>query len=195
MAERAGVPTETGSDSPRAPAPGPDGDRRRLLGGTGAATFLMTLLSGPVFGSQRCAAPSSFASMPASQYGPPQVCVGRAPAYWKDPRRLDQWPLPYRAKTVFDAFFEPSPYPRETSLLEVLEKEGRPPDDVARHAVATLLNVAKGWVPVLTVISVQGIWRRYINTGGGTTGYFEPTRGAKWFHDDIVAYLRSTMPV
>ena len=143
--------------------------------------------------------------MPANQYGPPQVCVGRAPAYWKDPRRLDQWPPPYRADTVpgprghqatrFDALFEPSPYPRETSFLEMLEREGRPPDDVARHMVATLLNMAKGWVPVLTVISVQGMWRRYINTGGGTTGYFEPTRGTKWFHDDIVVYLRSTMPV
>lgn len=90
--------------------------------------------------------------------------------------------------------FALSPYSSATSLLEVLEKDGGPTDDVARHMVASLLNAAKGWVPVLTVISVQDIWRRYMHTGGGAAGYFEPTRGAKWFHDDIVVYLRSTMP-
>jgi hypothetical protein len=195
MAEPAGVPTNAISDPPPLEPPGADRDRRRLLGGATGAATLLTLLSGPVFGSQRCAAPSSFASMPASQYGALQVCVGRPPAYWKDSRRLDQWPSPYRAKTRFDELFEPSPYPRATSLLEALEKEDGPPDDVARHMVATVLNVAKGWVPILTVISVQGIWRRYMATGGGATGYFEPTRGTKWFHDDIVVYLRSTMPI
>lgn len=195
MAERAGVPTNATSDAPPNAAPGADLDRRRLLGGaTGAATFL-TLLSSPVFGAQRCAAPSSFASMPASQHGGQQVCVGRPPAYWKDPRRLDQWPSPYHSKTRFDDPFAPSPYLSATSLLQALEKEGAPPDDVARHMVATLLNAAKGWVPVLSMVSVQGIWRRYMATGGGATGYFEPTRGTKWFHDDIVVYLRSTMPV
>jgi hypothetical protein len=206
MAERTGVPTNVTSDTSRDPASGADRDRRRLLGGgIGAAPFVMTLLSRPVFGSQRCLAPSSFASMPTSQFGGPQVCAGRGPDYWKDPRRLDQWPSPYRARSIagprpheatrFDAVFALSPYPGTTSLLEVLEKDGGPTDDVARHIVATLLNVAKGWVPVLTVVSVQGIWRRYMHTGGGAAGYFEPTAGAKWFHDDIVTYLRSTMPV
>ena len=195
MAERAGVPTNAISEASPDPAPGADPDRRRLLGGaTGAATFL-TLLSGPVFGAQRCVAPSSFTSMPASQYGVPQICMGRPPTYWKDPRRLDQWPSPYHAKTPFDEPFEPSPYPRATTLLDALEKEGAAPDDVARHMVAALLNIARGWVPVLNVISLQGIWRRYMATGGGATGYFEPTKGTKWFHDDIVVYLRSTMPV
>jgi len=89
--------------------------------------------------------------------------------------------------------FALSPYSSATSLLEVLEK-GRRADRRCRYMVASLLNAAKGWVPVLTVISVQGIWRRYMHTGGGAAGYFEPTRGAKWFHDDIVVYLRSTMP-
>lgn len=167
-----------------------DRDRRRLLGGgIGAAPFVMTLLSRPVFGAQRCAAPSSFASL----HGQPEVCAGRAPAYWKDARRLDQWPSPYRARTRFEALFALSPYSSATTLLEVLEKNAGPTDDVARHMVATLLNIAKGWVPVLSIVSVQGIWRRYMHTGAGAAGYFEPTKGAKWFHDDIVMYLRSTM--
>ncbi len=72
---------------------------------------------------------------------------------------------------------------------------GGPPNDVARHIVATALNIAKGWVPVLTLIVIQGIWKDYMNTGGGTAGYFEPTGGVKWYHDDIVKYLTSTMPL
>jgi hypothetical protein len=91
--------------------------------------------------------------------------------------------------------FALSPYPSLTTLLEVLDKDSSPTDDVARHIVAALLNVAKGWVPVLTVVSVQGIWRRYMRTGGGTAGYFEHTPGVKWFHDDILVYLKSTMPL
>jgi hypothetical protein len=48
---------------------------------------------------------------------------------------------------------------------------------------------------VLTVPVLQGIWSEYINTGGGTVGYFEPTAGVKWYHDDIVTYLLSTQPL
>jgi hypothetical protein len=72
---------------------------------------------------------------------------------------------------------------------------GGPPDDVARHIVATALNIAAGWVPVLTIATIQGIWKQYMLTGGGTAGYFEPTAGVKWYHDDIVNYLLSTMPL
>jgi hypothetical protein len=91
--------------------------------------------------------------------------------------------------------FSLSPYPRLTTLLDVLNKEDGPNDEVARHIVASLLNVAKGWVPVLTIVGVQGIWRRYMHTGGGATGYFEHTPGVKWFSSDIVVYLKSTMPL
>jgi hypothetical protein len=195
MAERAGVPTNEASNSPSDPAAGADRERRRLLGGLSATPFLTTLVSPPAFGQQRCTAPSSFASIPTSHHEPPQACLGRPPAYWKDAKRLDQWPAPYQATTRFETVFSLSPYQSATTLLRVLETDGGPPDDVARHIVATLLNVAKRWVPVLTIVSVQGIWRRYMQTGGGAAGYFEPTAGIKWFHDDIVVYLRSTMPV
>ena len=70
-----------------------------------------------------------------------------------------------------------------------------PPNDVARHIVATVLNIARGWVPVLTIPKIQGVWQQYMSTGGGVAGYFEPTAGVKWYHDQIVAYLLSTMPL
>ncbi len=75
-------------------------------------------------------------------------------------------------------------------MLQVLEMGGGPPNDVARHIVAALLNVASGWTPVLTISRVQDIWNEY-----ATKGYYEPTAGVKWYHDDIVNYLLSTMPI
>ncbi|HVC11499.1 MAG TPA: hypothetical protein VNE59_07675 [Burkholderiales bacterium] len=64
------------------------------------------------------------------------------------------------------------------------------PFDIARLLIASLLNVAQGWVSVLTAPLVQDIWTEYM-----TKGYFEPTAGVKWYHDDIVSYLGSTQPV
>ena len=172
--------------------------RRRVLRGLGASPILMTVVSRPVLGHSRCAPPSSFESMPLSHETAPG-CAGRTPVYWRDPRRLDQWPEPYRAEgqraTRFDAVFALSPYPGHTTLLRVLTMDDGPTDEVASHVVATVLNVAKGWVQVLSVPGLQALWRRYMRTGGGTAGYFEPSPGGKWFHDDILVYLRSTMPL
>jgi hypothetical protein len=178
--------------------------RRRLLtGGMGTAPFLLTLVSRPVLG-QVCTTPSGFVSMPTSVHGTPQTCLGRTPGYWKQTQSFSDWMLPYfptkvsgpggHAATLFTQVFNPTPYASSATFLDVLNMQAGPPNDVARHVVATILNIARGWIPVLTVPQVQGIWQQYMNTGGGTAGYFEPTAGVKWFHDDIVAYLVSTMP-
>jgi hypothetical protein len=133
--------------------------------------------------------------MPTSEHGKPQFCIGRTPGYWKQSQHFDQWPLPYRpvAKngqpaTKFKDVFTPSgPYTTKT-LLEVCGMGGGPPNPVGRHIVAALLNAARGWTPVLTVDAVKGIWSSYIQLG-----YYEPTAGVKWYHDQIVDYLTSTM--
>lgn len=139
--------------------------------------------------------------MPTSQHGEPQVCLGRTPGFWKQSQKFPEWPSPpyypvvtgpYQA-TRFNQVFNPTPYPSATTFLQVLEMGGGPPNDLARHIVASALNIAKGWVPVLTLSQIQGMWLQYMNTGGGGIGYFEPTAGVKWYHDDIVNYLTSTM--
>jgi hypothetical protein len=92
--------------------------------------------------------------------------------------------------TLFDSVFfsvSPSPYQGFT-LLDVLEMGGGPPNDVARHIVAALLNAAAGLTPVLNVQEVQNMWEEY-----ATHGYYEPTAGIKWYHEEIVDYLMSTM--
>ena len=180
-------------------------DRRRLLqAGLGAAP-LMTLLSRPALGSGngfQCFSPSGFVSMPTSQHGTPKTCSGRTPGYWKQSQHFNDWKPPFyptttskHKATLFKDWFTPTPYASTLTFLQALDLMGGPPDDVARHIVATALNIARGWVPVLTIAVIQGIWKQYMLTGGGTAGYFEPTAGVKWYHDDIVNYLLSTMPL
>lgn len=196
-------------DSPEPPW---GANRRRFLRTSlGAAPILMTLVSRPVLGGGggnlggggQCFTPSGFVSMPTSQHGQGYTCSGRTPGYWKNcdvGTGGHSWPSPYYPTTIsgnwghqatkFTDVFSPSPYPGSTTLLQVLEMGGGPPNDVARHIVAALLNVASGWTPVLTISRVQDIWNEY-----ATKGYYEPTAGVKWYHDDIVNYLLSTMPI
>ena len=147
-------------------------------------------------------------SMTTSQHGTPQVCIGRTPGFWKQDQKFPEWPSPPyypttqsgrggHSATTFNSVFSPSPFPSTWTFLDELRTEdigyGGPPHDVGRHCVASVLNIAKGWVPVLTLGVVKQIWREYMNTGGGTAGYYTPTAGVKWYHADIVAYLTSTM--
>ena len=213
MTDQAKGPSQEQDARPSMP-PRADPSRRRILRASlGAAPVLMSLASRPVFGGQwktvggggngQCFTPSGFVSMPTSQHGAPTYCSGRTPGYWKQQQHFSSWVPPYYPTTVSgpgghdatkftDVFYAvSSPYPPATTFLEVLGKQGGPPDDVARHIVAAVLNVAAGWTPVLTIPVLQGIWSEYINTGGGTVGYFEPTAGVKWYHDDIVTYFGS----
>jgi hypothetical protein len=159
--------------------------------------------------------------MPASGHGPQTVCSGRSPGYWKQSQHFDEWPVPYvpgslpqegskkpendktkgavvfidvymgeahNVGTPFNRAFSPSPFPASTTLLDVLDMGGGPPNDVARHIVAALLNAAAGLTPVLELHEVQNIWYEY-----ATLGYFAPKAGIKWYHQEIVDYLMSTM--
>ena len=96
-----------------------------------------------------------------------------------------------RHATLFSAAFNYSgaTYNGKT-LLEVLQTNGGPPDDVGRHVVAALLNAAKGWTAAPSVATVKAIWKEYANTG-----FFSPTAGVQWDHQQIVNYLTSTMPL
>jgi hypothetical protein len=181
------------------------GRRRVLAGGLGAGS-LLTLVSRPVFGTgNQCFSPSGFVSMPTSRHGKPQFCLGRTPGYWKQSQHFDEWPKPFyptaksgpggHAATRFVDWFSPSPYPASLTFLQALEMGAGPPNDVTRHIVASILNVKRGWAPVLTVEMLKAIWHQYATTGSGIAGYYEPTAGVKWYHDEITAYFQSTMPL
>ena len=82
------------------------------------------------------------------------------------------------------------------TLLNAVSLPAGPPNDVIRHIAASVLNVLSGLLPanVLTVVALQNIWQEYMATGGGLAGYYVPTAGVKWYHDELTAYLLSTMP-
>jgi hypothetical protein len=75
------------------------------------------------------------------------------------------------------------------SMMQVILQKGwGDPYQLGAHCVAALLNARKGWTPVLTEAQVRNMFNEY-----DSKGYFEPTAGVKWYPEDIVAYLQSTM--
>src|SRR4051812_32646728 len=163
--------------------------RRFLRGGAAAAPVLMTLASRPVLGAQVCATASAFGSM-GSGRAAQVVCSGRTPDWWANEQTFSNWPAPYtaaaaradpmtgrdaRPPTLFQNCFQGSTLYRGKTLLDVLHTGGGSPNDVARHCVAAMLNVAAGLAPVLTVPKVCGMWQEF-----STRGYYEPTAGVRW---------------
>jgi hypothetical protein len=209
---------ESGSGDEARESGSPLQGRRRLLrGGLAAAPVLMTLASRPALGGQwnvvgtggnwgggggKCVAPSGFVSMPTSHPGKKYTCSGYTPDYWKNCAMYKQpWPSPYcytsgwnswgqpQQPTKFKECFSPCTcYSDSTTLLDVLKMGDVSPNDVARYCTAALLNCAANLTPVLSKSDVEGIWSEF-----ASKGYFEPTAGVKWYHDDIVTYLQSTM--
>jgi len=175
-------------------------DRRRLLqGGLAAAPVLLTLVSRPVLGAQ-CTTTSAKVSPGAS--GPGNrvaVCSGFTPGFWKQEQHFSSWPSPYIPKTVqgvgdrqatkFHPCFAGSQFGSKT-LLEVLDPSTADRAALARHIVAALLNAQSGRTPVLTVGGVKTIWAECT-----AKGCYEPTAGVRWYPQDIVAYLKTTMPL
>jgi len=181
------------STEPPSSAGDPRASRRRLLqGALAGAPVLMTLVSRPVL-AQQCTTPSGFVSANASTAGRGVVCMGHSPQYWisvsAPPHH--QWPPGLPPPRQFDSVFAHNShcYPGQ-KLLDVLKLQGGAPDDVARLIVAALLNAAAGLTPVLSESAVKSIWSEYLGTGS-----FSPSSGAYWSHDDIIAYLLTTMSV
>jgi hypothetical protein len=160
--------------------------RRRLLqGGLAAAPVLMTLVSRPVL-AQQCTTPSGYVSLNASTAGRGVACTGHTPAYWI--AHTSSWPSSSTTPTtLFDTVFAPN-YPGKT-LLDVLGLNNGPTDQVASYAVAALLNVQAGLVPVLTATIVKDMWSEYLAKGS-----FSPSSGATWTQTELIDYLRITSP-
>ncbi len=175
-------------------------DRRRLLqGGLAAAPVLLTLVSRPVLG-QQCTSMSGMMSGNTSSPGKHLVvCTGFTPGYWKQEQHFSSWPSPYIPKTVqgvgdskatkFHPCFAGSQFGSKT-LLEVLDPSTADRAGLGRHIVAALLNAQSGRTPVLTVAAVKTIWGECT-----AKGCYEPTAGVRWYPQDIVAYLKTTMPL
>ena len=208
--------TNPENTSPAGTPPPTDGpqvsDRRHFVrAGLGAIPVVMTLVSRPVLGQQvQCFAPSAFVS--GNQSIPnAATCAGAGPGFWRNSVHFSSWPSgvypidqPNNGPkaTTFCSVFAcmAGVYSPTTTLLQVVNGSvgAGPPDDVGGHIVAAYLNLLAGLVPpsVLSLMTIRDIWQQYISTGGGTVGYYNPlgATGPKWFHNDIVSYLMTTMP-
>lgn len=177
-------------------------DRRRLLqSGLAAAPVLLTMVSRPVLG-QTCMRISRLGSLNGSfsPGTPPVSCTGYTPGYWKQAQHFSSWPSPYIPKTIvgvgdrqatmFHPCFAGSQCAGKT-LLEVLDPSATADKSgLARHIVAALLNAQAGRTPVLTVAKVKTIWQECT-----AKGYYEISAGVKCYPSEIVAYLKTTMPL
>lgn len=182
--------------------------RRKLLkGGLAAGPVIMTLASRPVLAQTlpgQCQTPSGFLSGNVSQQGKAEICAGRTPGFWKQSQHFSAWPAPYfptttngvdgHQATLFHSQttgFGGSQFSGKT-MLQVLDTGGGSSTALGRHICAALLNARSGMVPptILSETTCRKIWNDFTNQG-----YYEPTAGVKWYADDIVAYLKTTMPV
>ena len=177
------------------------GGRRTILK-IGALTAPLAIVTRPARATgDLCRAPSAYGSVHASGPGKQYAtCTGRTPGYWKQTHHFDEWPLPYApvsepssgtTASVFHGVGFNGSHFETMTLVQVLSEGGNAGHFVAlgRHIVAALLNAAAGKTPVLTVGMVLDIWNEY-----AARGYYEPTAGVQWDEEQIVTYLKSTMP-
>ena len=180
-----------------------DGIRRRLLkGGASAAPLIWAVTTRPAVAATTapCTTCSGFDSMSSSRSGKMQVCSGVGPSYWQQSAHFDKWPHPYYATsdantggstaTRFHVTGCGGGYFGTKTMLEVLQMNGQGGfADLGAHISAALLNAAGGMTPVLSVPQVVNLW----NECSGR-GYYEPTAGIRWTREQVVAYLKTTMP-
>jgi hypothetical protein len=198
--------TDDSEHAPSKPTPPsvPDPTRRRLLqGGAAAGPTLYAIATRPARATNfgLCQSPSAFGSLHASGRGEETpTCTGRTPGYWKQRQHFGAWPSPYYPTTVPDEHLATGFHAvgfaggmfGDDTLLDVLQTGGNEGGYVAlaRHIAAALLNAASGKTPVLSVADVLNIWNEYV-----AHGCYEPTAGVRWEAEEIVVYLKTTMPV
>jgi hypothetical protein len=167
--------------------------RRFAKAGVGGGVIL-TLASQPAMATQVCLSPSAACSGNLSKHNNTIACTGVSPGYWMT--HHSAWKS---AITNGDAKFHLTfPVTSRCSGLtpytcfQIVDPRqvanGADPDNVARHIMATLLNVRSKRIGFLTENQVLAIWNSY-----ASTGTYKPTQGVTWNGYQIVAYLKSTM--
>jgi hypothetical protein len=174
------------------------GARRRRLAkaGVGAVGVLWTLESRATVGQMICKSPSGALSGGlSSHYGPPPVCQGLSPGYWKN--NTNGWPIP--VTTMFaDVFYVPGD--RGTcntdtkdksylcsTMLNLLSPQDFDRYNLAMHTVATCLNIKSGKINFLSIETLLSMWYEV-----QTKGYYTPVPGVQWTPEQVKNYLEAT---
>jgi hypothetical protein len=168
--------------------------RRFAKASMGASSgVLLTLASQPAMATLVCTSPSAACSGNLSRHNTTPACVGVSPGFWKN--HHEAW---VGALTNGESkFHQTFPTTWRCSGLngytcfDIVDADKCGNDDsngVARHIMATLLNVRSGKIGFLTEIQVMAIWNSY-----ACSGVYQPTSTVTWNGSQIVAYLSSTM--
>jgi hypothetical protein len=187
-------------DNENKAAPSPLGEhgaaRRRLTkAGVGAAGILVTLESRAGMSPMMCKSPSGALSGGlSSNYGPPPVCSGLSPGYWKN---HSNWPVSRDTMfaTVFGGVGSPSVCTAAmknksyqcSTMLNLLSKQTFDRYNLGMHAVATYLNICSGRINFLSIETLTAMWREV-----QTTGRYSPTAGVYWTPEQVKNYLQAT---
>jgi hypothetical protein len=197
-------------------APVSQAGRRRFIGGLGAiAPVVMSVHSPSVLAAGQCLAPSAHASIALLQSRldrERQSCDGGTPGYWGNAAKrnhthhpdwvavfgADRTNPPPDVNDLYDGIASPlfssifgSGFDGKKVHEVVGMTGGSDPYQLGAHLVAAYCNLKKGWVPsgehgVLDLLDLQEMWSKR-NSG------YEPTAGVKWYGEQIVAYLQTTM--
>jgi hypothetical protein len=186
------LPHEAAHDDSAKP---PSADRRRWLkAGLSAPPILMTVASRPVL-AQTCVPPSAYVYLGASAPGMYADCNGYGPDTWL---RSGSWPGSYSPDSRFNDYFtyDLDGNPKFSDVLGTANIANNADifHRVARYVTAAWLNNASRKVPesVLKAMTIQHIWTEFARFGG--SGSFSPTSGVSWSAEEIIDYLKSTMP-
>jgi hypothetical protein len=187
--------------------------RRRFIRGVGIAVpVVMSVKSPSALAAGQCFAPSAHASIAllnSRRDGEKLYCDGGTPGFWGNAAKIDHqhhsyWKQVFGddikkkdgsfkiASPLFGTVFRSQFSSPDKKVHEVIWLNGAgDPFQLGAHLVAAYCNVKIGWVPsgehgVLDISDLQEMWAKRL------TGY-EPTAGVKWYGQQIVAYLQTTM--
>lgn len=187
--------------------------RRRFIQGLGVAVpVVMTVRSPSALASTQCFAPSAAASIALLHSRPDReklICSGGTPGFWGNAAKRTHPQHPYWVAVFGADRVNPLPDPNDLfdgivsplfsdifgsgfdgkKVHEVIHLTGGPDTyQLGAHLVAAYCNWKIGWVPstVLDYADLKEMWKYHL------TGY-EPTAGVKWYGEEIVKYLQTTM--
>ena len=169
--------------------------RRFAKAGMGVSGgVLLTLASQPAMATLVCTSPSGACSGNLSKHNTSVACSGVLPDYWQSHHWAWNGALT-NGSSLYKLTFPTTSRCSQLNTFTCFDivnpntvTNGVDPDSVARHIMATLLNVRSKRIGFLTESQVMAIWNSY-----AATGTYKPTSTVTWSGSQIVAYLKSTM--
>lgn len=173
------------------------GGRRRFVRGAGVAVpVVLSVWSANARSTlaTTCLSPSASASINLLHSRPDRKqdpCTGRTPGFWYNCPKThpSTWAAAGGEGLLFSSIYAGG-FPGLT-MTQVMGLNGNgDPYQLGAHLAAAYFNWKMGWVPnsVLSLADLQAMW-------AGRFGTYTPTPGVTWGAQQIVDYLKTTMPL